>query len=236
MLLTKSTRYKRLHIDVLKLATVVAIIGLVVGLWLALVYAPPNSLQGAVQRIFYLHLAAFAGALVGFVGAVVGGVAYLRTRRPFWDMLALSGVEVGLLLAAINVLTGMVYARPIINAWWTWDPKLTAVAVMILTYAAYLMLRGGVDNPNQRRNFASVYGVLAFATVLNTFLSIRVRSDVLHQPLLAPGSMPGIDETALYANLLIWAVLVAPVLVSWRLHLERVQQDNEKLQIQVWEA
>lgn len=217
--------------------TTAAVIGCAFGLYLALVYAPTNPLQGGVQRIFYVHLAAFAGALVGFMSAVVGGLAYLRTRRVFWDMLALAGVEVGLLLASVNVLTGAVYARPIVNSWWTWDPKLTAVAIMVLTYAAYLMLRGGVENPDKRRLFAAVYGALAFVTVIYTFLVIRVRSDVLHEPLFAPGrggfTLPGIDGVTLLANVLIWAGLVAPVLMAWRLRLERRQQAIERLRLRV---
>ena len=54
-------------------------------------------------------------------------------------------------LALINLLTGMIWARPIWNTWWTWDPRLTSEAIMILTYAAYLMLRNGIENPEQRR-------------------------------------------------------------------------------------
>lgn len=225
--------------DRLKWLSILAVAGFVLGLYLALLYAPADNLQGEVQRIFYLHLASFSGALVGFFSAVAGGIAYLRTRNMHWDMFAHAGVEVGLLLAGINVLTGAIYARPIVNAWWTWDPKLTAVSIMALTYASYLMLRNGVENPDRRRVFASVYGILAFLTVIYTFLVIRLRNDVLHDVMFAPGSslfaMPEAMQVAVFGNILIWGGLLAPVLIAWRIRLERLLQDNERLRVEALE-
>lgn len=168
---------------------------------------------------------------------MVGGIAYLRTRRDRWDIFAHAGVEVGMVLATINVLTGMVYARAIINAWWTWDPKLTSVAIMVLTYASYLMLRNGVENITRRRIFASIYGIFAFMTVINTFLVIRIRPDALHEPMFAPNSglfaMPEATQLALFANMAIWGLLIAPVLIAWRMRLENVLQERELRRLQV---
>ena len=95
--------------------------------------------QGEIQRIFYIHMPAFFGAFTAFG-------ADRRRRRHLsgapatnsWDKIALAGVEVGLAFALINLLTGSIWARPIWNTWWTWDPRLTSAAVMCLTYAAYL--------------------------------------------------------------------------------------------------
>jgi heme exporter protein C len=119
LLSSQSNSKQPVTVDWLAWLSVLTIIAFVCGLYLALVYAPSDTLQGEVQRIFYLHLASFTGAFVGFISAVIGGAVYLRTRTIRWDRLAHAGVEVGLLLAAINVLTGMIYARPIINSWWT---------------------------------------------------------------------------------------------------------------------
>lgn len=233
---TNDVKQMGLH-DPLNALSVLAGVGLLFGMYLTLVYAPVDPLQGEVQRIFYLHLATFVGAFVGFISAVVGGLAYLKTRNDRWDMLALAGVEVGLLLATINIATGAIYARPIINSWWTWDPKLTAVTVMALTYAAYLMLRNGVDGIDRRRIFASVYGILAFATVVYTFMVIRLRSDVLHEVMFKPGgnwfAMPAPMQIALWGNMLIWSGLIAPVLMAWRFRLERLLQAGEQLRLEI---
>ncbi len=216
----------------LTILTIVTVIAVAFGLYLALFYAGTDIDQGEVQRIFYIHLSSFAAAFVAFSATVVGGVLYLWRRHIRWDHLALAGVEVGLALATINLVTGMVWARPIWNTWWTWDPRLTSEAIMILTYAAYLMLRNGIDNPERRRRFAAVYGILAMTTVLVTLFITRVRPDTIHPVVIGPSpqnaegdfEMTGRITTVIGVNSAIWSILVPWVLIWWRVRLEALAE------------
>ena len=143
----------------LRLLTIATLLTLPFGLYMALVHAGTDTTQGDVQRIFYLHMPAFFGAALAFGGAMLAGIGYLRTRETCYDSFAVAGVEVGLTLALVNLVSGAIWARPIWNTWWTWDPRLTSAAIMCLTYAAWLMLRNGIDNAQQRRRLASIYGI-----------------------------------------------------------------------------
>ncbi len=212
----------------LTILTVLAVIGLAVGAYFALVYAGTDVDQGNVQRVFYFHVAAFSAASVAFACSVVGGGGYLITRQRRWDYLGLAGVEVGLTLSLITLFTGMVWARPIWNTWWTWDPRLTSTAIMVLTYAAYLMLRSGIESVEKRRLFAAVYGILAISTVIFTFVIIRVRPDTIHPTVIGPSAqnaeggfaMTSGIGTALGINSFIWCCLIAPTFIWWRIRLE----------------
>ena len=198
------------------------------GLYLALGYANTDIEQGEIQRIFYLHMPSFFGAFLAFGATVLGGIQYLRTRDNKWDTLALAGVEVGLALSVINLATGSIWARPIWNTWWTWDARLTSAAIMALTYAAYLMFRGGIENPDTRRRFASVYGIIAIVTVILTLFIIRIVPDTIHPAIIGPspqnaeGTFEATTNTAigLLPNLLIWFLLVPVTLMWWRIRLE----------------
>ncbi len=220
----------------LKGLSILAGLGFILALYMALVYAGTDSVQGNVQRIFYLHLGAFMGATVGFITAIVGGIAYLRTRRVAWDTLSLSGVEVGLALTTITLITGMVWARPMWNTWWTWDPRLTSAAIMALTYAAYLMLRNALENADKRRKFASVYAIFAILTVFLTFIITRIRPDTIHPNVIGPSAtnaqgsfaMTANMGAALGVNILVWCLLITPVLIWWRIRLENT---FERIQI-----
>lgn len=226
---------------VLRLLTFVTIVGFAIGVYFALVYAGTDANQGNVQRIFYFHVAAFSGGAVAFAAAVIGGIAYLRTRRVGWDQLSLAGVEVGFSLSLITLITGMTWARPIWNTWWTWDPRLTSAAIMVLTYAAYFMLRGAVEAPDKKRAMAAVYGILAFGTVIFTFAIIRIRPDTIHPTVIgtsaeaAEGSfaMTSSMKAALGANSFIWCCLIAPTLVWWRIRLARLQEQADRLRAQL---
>ncbi|MCS6870648.1 MAG: cytochrome c biogenesis protein CcsA, partial [Anaerolineae bacterium] len=168
--------------------TTLTLIGIGFGLYMALGFAKADANQGEVQRIFYIHMPAFIGAFVAFAATTLGGFMYLRTRKTKWDTLALAGVEVGLVLAAVNLVTGMIWAKPIWNTWWTWDPRLTLEAIMMLTYAAYFVLRASISNAQTRRRFASVYGMLAIILVIMVIMISRIKPDTIHPTVFGPSS------------------------------------------------
>jgi heme exporter protein C len=138
------------------------------------VYAPREAVMGDVQRVFYFHVAAgWVGALAFLMTAIAGGV-YLVRRDRKWDRAAVASVEIGVVFTFINIVSGAIWARPIWNTWWTWDPRLVTATIMLLLYLAYLMLRQGIDDPDRRARFGAIYGIVAFVSVPITFLSIRI--------------------------------------------------------------
>lgn len=224
----------------LRLLTVITVLGFAGTLALGLRVAGVDIQQGEVQRIFYIHMPAFFGAFTAFGLTVLGGVFYLARRSEKWDRIALAGVEAGLAFSLINLLTGSIWARPIWNTWWTWDPRLTSAAIMCLTYAAYLMLRAGIDDPDRRRAFMSVYGILAFVTVLITLFIIRIVPETIHpvivgaSPQNAQGSFEATSGVAiaLAPSLLLWLTLM-PITIMWhRVRLEERIEGLNRLKIE----
>lgn len=145
-----------------------------VSLWSVFFYAPLEKVMGMVQKVFYYHVATAWVGMLGFGVAMVAGIAYLRTGNRKWDIVGLAAVEISLVFFFIAIVTGSIWARPIWNAWWTWDPRLTTATIVELVYAAYLLLRQGIEDPDRRARFGAVYAILGFISVPLTFLSIRI--------------------------------------------------------------
>jgi heme exporter protein C len=146
----------------------------VIALYLVWFYAPREAVMGEVQRVFYFHVAAgWVGALA-FVVAAISGIVYLAGGDRRWDRIGLSSVEIGIVFTLINIVSGSIWARPIWNTWWTWDPRLVTATVMELIYIAYVMLRQGLEDPDRRARFGAVYAIVGFLSVPLTFLSIRI--------------------------------------------------------------
>jgi len=141
---------------------------------LVFLYAPLEAVMGNVQRVFYFHVAAGWVGMLSFLVAAIAGVAYLLRGNRKWDTVGLSAVEIGIVFAFINIVTGSIWARPIWNTWWTWDPRLTTATVMELIYIAYLMLRQGIEDPDRRARFGAVYAIVGFLSVPLTFYSARL--------------------------------------------------------------
>jgi heme exporter protein C len=234
------TTYSPQRTRILNGITIAAAVLFVIGLYLALFWVGPEKTQGAAQRIFYVHLGSFLGSFICFTGAVVAGLMYLRSRDPKWDTLGLANIEIGLGFSAIVIVTGMAWARPIWNTWWTWEPRLTSVAIMWLAYAAYIMLRSGIEDPERRRRFAAVYGIVAFASVIFTIVIIRVRPDTIH-PVVAgptqadPGNsfdVSGDIATTLFFNLFTFAVITTAI-VWHRIRLENLSERVMRRKLEV---
>lgn len=137
-------------------------------------YAPIEAVMGAVQRVFYFHVASGWVGMLGFLVAAVAGVVYLKTGRRLWDIIGLSAVEIGIVFVFITIVSGSIWARPVWNTWWTWDPRLTTAAIMELIYIAYVMLRQAIDDPDRRARYGAVYAIIGAASVPLTFYSARL--------------------------------------------------------------
>ena len=158
----------------LKILDGVTVALFLVSMWAVFIYAPMEKVMGLVQKVFYYHVATAWVGMMGFGVAMVAGVAYLRTGNRKWDIVGLAAVEISMVFLLITILMGSIWARPIWNSWWTWDPRLTTATIMELVYAAYLMLRQGIEDPDRRARFGAVYAILGFISVPLTFMSIRI--------------------------------------------------------------
>jgi heme exporter protein C len=155
------------------LDTITAIL-FVVAVGMVFFYAPTEAMMGNVQKVFYFHVATAWVGMLGFMVAMVVGIIYLRTQDMKWDIAGLAAIEISLVFFFITIILGAIWARPIWNTWWTWDPRLTTATIVELIYAAYLMLRQGIEDPDRRARFGAVYAILGSISIPLTFISIRL--------------------------------------------------------------
>ena len=150
-------------------------VAIIAALYLVFLVAPREATMGDLQRIFYFHVSsAWVGFFAYFV-TLIAGVAYLRRAERLPDIVGSCSAEIGVTFTAMAVITGSIWAKPTWNAWWPWqqEPRLILVTILLLIYLAYFMLRAFLADEEQKARFAAVYGIVAFASVPLTFLSIR---------------------------------------------------------------
>ena len=146
---------------------------LAVGGWLGLVKAPPDREMGDVYRIIYVHVPCFWMALLAMPLNFACSVLYLIKGSWKQDALAESSAEVGLVFGATGLTLGSIFARPTWGVWWTWDPRLTTAAIMLVSYAGYLALRRFVEDPERRAVWSAVVAIIAFADVPIIWYSVQ---------------------------------------------------------------
>jgi heme exporter protein C len=135
-------------------------------------YAPVEKTMGIVQKVFYFHVASAWIGLLAFVVVFVSSIWYLWRRHHRINNVALASAEIGTIFISCTLLTGPLWAYPIWNTWWTWDPRLTTTLVLWFMYVAYIALQGGGATESRKR-LAAVYGIIAFINVPLVFFSAR---------------------------------------------------------------
>ncbi len=225
----------------LKTLDILSLILLAVATYLALVFAPTEKVMGAVQRVFYFHVATAWVGLLGFVAAGVSGVIYLRTQNLKWDLVEQAAVEISLVFFFITIILGSIWARPIWNTWWTWDPRLTSASIVELIYLAYMMLRQGIDDPDRRARFGAVYTLVGAISVPITFISIRLFRTI-HPVVIGNKSAAAEGGFAMTSDMKVaffFALFTFTVIfidLFWnRIRLGQLQQKVEQLKLKVME-
>lgn len=196
--------------------TTVAALAMAAGLVAALT-APPDQLQGNLQRLMYVHVPAAWLAYFSFAITFGASAGWLWKRTVRLDRLAAASAEVGVFFTGLTIVLGSVWGKPVWGVWWTWDPRLVTTALMFFVYLGYLALRRATADPTVRARRAAVFGVLAFAQVPVVHMSV-IWWRALHQPptVLKPGD-PSIDHwmlAVLMLNVLAFTAVYAVLLRS----------------------
>ena len=139
--------------------------GLVATVAIGLFVVPPDATEGDVQRLMYVHVPAAWVTFFAFGIVFLASCAYLKTGHIRWDRIAAASAEIGVQFCALTILLGSLWGRPVGGTWWTWDPRLTTTAVLLLIYVGYLSLRRVADSPARRARWSAVVGVVGFIDV-----------------------------------------------------------------------
>ena len=187
-----------------------AALGLIAGLVMGLGVAPRELTQGNVQRIMYLHVPTAWVAYLAFAIVFVASIAYLWKRSEGADRLAQASAEAGVIFTGVTIAAGSIWGKPTWGTWWTWDARLTSVAILFVMYLGYLLLRGMIEERERAARYSAVLGIVAALDVPLVHFSVYWWR-ALHQPpsLMKPGpvTMPPAILAALLVNVVAFTLL-----------------------------
>jgi heme exporter protein C len=133
-------------------------------------------------------------AFVALVVNLVAGVAYVL--KAGWNLISPAGrrdedgaklegagwkldsaaeaaAEIGLVLGTAGMITGAIWGRPTWGVYWSWDPRLTSEAIMLVTYTGYLVLRRFVEDPEKRATWSAVVAIIGAINLPIVWFSVR---------------------------------------------------------------
>jgi heme exporter protein C len=195
-------RYQRIADAVLPWAAALAVVLTVLGLYLALLVAPPDYQQGEAYRIMFVHVPAAWMALMVYAMMAAASVIGLVWRHPLAEVAARAAAPIGVAFTAIALITGSLWGKPMWGTFWVWDARLTSVLILLFLYLGYIALHHAFDDPARGARAASI---LCLAGSVNLPI-IKFSVDwwnTLHQP----SSILRMDGPAIHTSML-WPLLV----------------------------
>ena len=141
-----------------------------------LVYILLEPFHGFVisgRPIFYMVPFAFSTYLA-FGIALISGLLYFWKKDLKFDLLLVSSAQVGVILGAITIIVGMIWAKPEWGAFWDWNPRETVTLIMWLIYVAVLIFRDMLEDedPERRALISAIFGIIAFVSVPLTYVIV----------------------------------------------------------------
>ena len=219
------TRFTRwLGVVTLAGAAAVAVLGLAA--------VPPDDVQGDAVRIIFVHVPAALGAYAALGLTAVGSVMWLWRKSRFWDVTAHAGAEVGVLLCALTLLTGMLWGRPTWGTYWEWgDVRLVTTLILLLVMVGYLSVRALGGDPAGVATRAAVVGVLGGVNIpiVNRSVNWWANRTLHQQSSLTDGKLEDLTLFTLFLALVVAALGICWMMVhrfriGW---LERQLRDRD---------
>ena len=216
----------------MKLLMGLTFVGMIASLYMAFIYAPTEMVMGNIQRIFYFHMGAVWVATIAFTVVFIASIQYLRKQTRFWDIMAYSSAEIGVLFTTLTIITGSIWAKPVWGTWWTWDPQLTTTFILWILYIVYLILRSSAGSDVKKAKFAAVFGIIAFLDLPLVYASARLMRGI--SPVVFGGRGGGIAPQMMVALLvcLITFTLLYIVLLKQRMDIEEMKDEVTRMKLE----
>ncbi len=148
--------------------------------WGLLGPVPRQPILNESIRNVVFHVSLWFGMIILLITSVVYSIRYLRKGRMDDDTIAVEFANTAILFGLLGCITGSIWANFTWGDPWPNDPKLNCVAVGMLMYLAYLILRGSFDDEQRRARISAVYNIFVFAVFIPLIFIIPRLTDSLH--------------------------------------------------------
>ena len=152
----------------------------IAGLWVSFFVAPTDATQGEAYRIIFVHVpASWMSMFIYCVMAAWAGIGLaLGTRLS--GMMAQALAPTGALMAALSLLTGSLWGRPMWGTWWIWDARLTSELILFFLYIGFIALQAAIDDPRRADKAGAILALVGVVNVPIIYFSV-IWWNSLHQ-------------------------------------------------------
>jgi heme exporter protein C len=210
------------------------LLGLATLLLFAFVVSPADDVQRDMVRMLYVHVPSAFLTYVAFGVTAVGSVMWLWRRSVWWDIVAHSSAEAGVILCGLTLFTGSIWGRPTWGTYWEWgDVRLVTTLILFLVYVGYLSVRslGGDDDAIATR--AAVIGLIGAVNIpiVNRSVDWWFNRTLHQQSSLTDGKLEDLTLFTMFLGLVVMSVGYLWLMIH-RFRLGWLEREQRGLEIE----
>lgn len=161
--------------------------------FLVQVPSPPGvPLKETIRNLFF-HVPMWIAMMVCFTVSGIYAIRFLRTQKTADDIYSLEFARTGTVLGVLGLLTGMIWANYQWGKPWSGDAKQNGTAIALLIYFAYFVLRGSLQDEEQKARIGAVYNIFAYFMLFPTIWILPRMVESLHPGGQGSEGNPGLN-------------------------------------------
>jgi heme exporter protein C len=172
---------------------------------------PRLAILNETTRNLYFHVTMWFAMIILLTISMINSVIYLNKQSTLADDKAAEFANTAILLGMLGCITGSVWGNFTWGDPWPNDPKLNSVAVGMLIYFAYIILRSSFDDEQKRARISAIYNIFAFAVFIPLIFILPRMTVSLHP---GSGGNPGL-KSADTTNAM--RMVFYPAIIGWTL-------------------
>ena len=154
---------------------------LLVALSFALIFSPPDYLQGDSVRIMYVHVPSAWIGLASFTTIALLSIANFIFKIKNLTLITKSIAPIGLMFTFLAIVTGSLWGQPTWGTWWVWDARITSMVILALFYIIFIISHKFISGEQKANRISSIVAIVGLINVPIIKYSVNWWN-TLHQP------------------------------------------------------
>ena len=152
-----------------------------VALSFALIFSPPDYLQGDSVRIMYVHVPAAWIGLASFTLIALLSILNFIFKIKNLTLITKSIAPIGFMFTCIAIVTGSIWGQPTWGTFWVWDARITSMVILALFYFIFITTHKLVFDVNKANKISSIVAIVGLINIPIIKYSVEWWN-TLHQP------------------------------------------------------
>ena len=183
---------------------------LIAALSFALIFSPPDYLQGDSVRIMYVHVPAAWIGLASFTSIAILSILSFIFKIKNLILITKSIAPIGFMFTCLAIITGAIWGQPTWGTYWAWDARITSMVILALFYFIFIMTNKLISEEEKANRISSFVAIIGLINIPIIKFSVNWWS-TLHQP----ASIKISGESTIHSSMLMPLLLMFFVMILY---------------------